>query len=124
MLAPVHVNMGYHDAAAQVVEDGRLQFEVLPPDDGVGQGELQEEGLEDGDLLTGGQAETMGGQTESLRLPGGDGVWDGEGHVLHSGVSETTDRRSRHDVARWFLDVLKPTFSHFGSRHFVFFATT
>lgn len=41
----------YHDAAGQVVEDGCLQLKVLPPDDGVGHGELQEEGLEDCDLL-------------------------------------------------------------------------
>lgn len=85
------MNIGYHDAAGQVVEDGRLQFKVFPPDDGVGQTELQEEGLEDGDLFTGGQAESLRGQTEGLRLPGGDGVWDGEGHILRSRVSDTAD---------------------------------
>ncbi len=77
----------YHDAAGQIVEDGGLQFKVLPPDDGVRQAELEEEGLEDVDLLTRSQAKTLRGQTESLRLPGGDGVWDSEGHILPSRLS-------------------------------------
>lgn len=49
----------YHDAAGQVVEDGRLQLKLLPPDDGVGQGELQEEGLKNLDFLAGGQTKTL-----------------------------------------------------------------
>lgn len=55
---------------------------MLPPNDGVGQAEFKEEGLEDGDLLARSQAKTFRGQTEGLRLPGGDGVWDGELHLL------------------------------------------
>lgn len=66
----------YHDAAGEVVEDGCLQVKVLPPDDGVGQGQLQEERLEDCDLLTGCQTETLVWEAESLCLPGGDGVRD------------------------------------------------
>lgn len=66
----------YHDAVGQVVEDCCLQFKVFPPDDGVGQAEFKEEGLEDLDFITRSQAKTRRGQTESLRLPGGDGVWD------------------------------------------------
>lgn len=64
---------------------------MLPSDDGVGQGELEEEGLEDGDLFTRSQAKTLRGQTESLRLPGGDGVRDSEGHVRLSRLSGSTD---------------------------------
>ena len=60
---------------------------MLPSDDGVGQAELKEEGLEDGELFTRSQAKTLRGQTESLRLPGGDGVWDSEGHIFHSRLS-------------------------------------
>lgn len=87
----VYKSVDYHDAAGLVVVDGCLQFEVLPPDDGVGHGELEEERLEDGDLLTRSQAKTLRGQTESLRLPGGDGVWDSEGHIRCSRLSGSAD---------------------------------
>lgn len=43
----------YHDAARQVVEDGCLQLKEFSPDNRVGHGQLQEEGLEDLKLLTG-----------------------------------------------------------------------
>lgn len=36
-----------HDAFGQIVKDSGLQLKKLPTDDGVRQGELQEEGLED-----------------------------------------------------------------------------
>ena len=87
--------MTYHDAARQVVEGGCLQFKVLPPDDGIGQTELEEEGLEDLELFTRSQAKTMRGKTESLRLPGGDGVWDSDGNILRSRLSGSTDQRSK-----------------------------
>ena len=91
-------NMNYHDAAGQVVEDGCLQFKVLPPDDGVGQAELEEEGLEDGELFTRSQTKTLRGQTESLRLPGGDGVWDSEGNILCSRLSGSSDTQRHTDT--------------------------
>ena len=90
--------MSYHDAAGQVVEGGCLQFKVLPPDDGVGQAELEEEGLEDGELFTRSQAKTLRGQTESLRLPGCDGVRDSEGHILCSRFSGSTDTHRHTDT--------------------------
>lgn len=65
-----------HDAAGQVVEDGRFQLKVLPSDDGVRHGELKEERLEDGERFTGSQAKSLRRYAESLRLPGGNGVWD------------------------------------------------
>lgn len=71
----------YHDALGQVVEHGGLQLKVLAPDNGVGQGELQEEGLEHVELHARSQTKAIRGQAESLRLPGGDGVWDSEGDV-------------------------------------------
>lgn len=43
----------YHHASGLVVEDGCLQFKLLAADDGVRQAELQEEGLEHGDLVLG-----------------------------------------------------------------------
>lgn len=89
----MYKSIDYHDAAGQVVVDGCLQFKVLPPDDGVGHGELEEERLEDGDLLTRSQAKTLRGQTESLRLPGGDGVWDSEGQIRCSRLSGSADRQ-------------------------------
>ena len=49
----------YHYTAALVVEDGRLQLQVLPSDDGVGEAEIQEEGLEDDQLFGRGQAKTL-----------------------------------------------------------------
>jgi len=64
---------------------------VLPSDDGVGQAELEEEGLEDRDLFTRSQAKTLRGQTERLRLPGGDGVWDCDGHILRSRLSGSAE---------------------------------
>lgn len=81
----------YHDAAGQVVKDSRPQFKVLPPDDGVGHGEFKEERLEDFHFFTRSQTKTLRGQTESLRLPGGDGVWDSQGHAPFSIVSEAAD---------------------------------
>lgn len=57
---------------------------MLPSDDGVRQAELEEERLEDSEVFTRSQAKTLRGQTERLRLPGGDGVGDGEGHILRS----------------------------------------
>ena len=77
----------YHDAAGQVVEDGCLEFKVLPPNDGIRQTQLKEKGLEHFDLFTRSQAKTLRGQTESLCLPSGDCVWDSEGHVLRSRLS-------------------------------------
>lgn len=62
-------------------EDSRLQNKLLPSDDGVRQTELKEEGLEDGELFTRSQAKTLRGQTESLGLPGRDGVRDGQGQI-------------------------------------------
>lgn len=85
-------NIHYHDTTGQVVEDGCLQFKVLPTDDGVGQGELQEEWLEDLDFFTRSQTKTLRGQTESLCLPGSDGVWDSERHVLFSRLSASIQR--------------------------------
>ena len=67
---------------------------MLPPDDGVGQAELQEEGLEDREVFTRRQAETLRGQTERLRLPGGDGVRDSEGHILRSKPSGSADTQT------------------------------
>ena len=69
---------------------------MLPPDDGVGQAELQEEGLEDREVFTRRQAETLRGQTERLRLPGGDGVRDSEGHILRSKPSGSPDIQTRY----------------------------
>lgn len=69
----------YHDAAVQVVEDCCLKVKLLPSNDGVGEGEIHEERLEHSDFLLRSQTETLGGQTENLRLPGGDGVWNGDG---------------------------------------------
>lgn len=43
----------HHHASGLVVEDGCLQFKLLAADDGVRQAELQEEGLEHGDLVLG-----------------------------------------------------------------------
>lgn len=77
----------YHDAAAQVVEDSCFQLKVLPPDDGVGQGQLKEKRLEDGNLLTRSQTKTLRGQAEGFCLPGGDGVWDSVSHSLFSRLS-------------------------------------
>ena len=48
---------------------------MLPADDGVRQAEFKEEGLEDCDFFARSQAKALRGQTERLRLPGGDGVW-------------------------------------------------
>lgn len=73
--------IAHHHAAGLVVEDGGLQLKLLAAHNGVRQGELQEEGLEHSDLLPGSQAKALRGQTESLRLPGGDGVGGGEGHL-------------------------------------------
>ena len=64
---------------------------MLPADDGVWQAELEEEGLEDGDLFMRSQAETLRGQTEGLRLPSGDGVWGSEGHICCSRLSESAE---------------------------------
>lgn len=91
-------NIHYHDTTGQVVEGGRFQFKVLPPDDGVGQSELKEEGLEDPDFFTWCQTKSLLGQTESLRLPGGDGVWYSEGHVLCSSLSGSTDTQRHTDT--------------------------
>lgn len=88
----------YHDAFGQVVEDGCFKFKVLPSDDGVGQRELEEEGLEDSELFTRSQAETLRRQTEGLRLPSGDGVWDSEGHILRSGLSGPTHAKRHTDT--------------------------
>lgn len=84
----------YHDAFFQVVEDGCLQFKVLPADDGVRQAEFKEEGLEDCDLFARSQAKTLRGQTERLCLPGGDGVW-GSVRLIHlSRLSGSTHAHS------------------------------
>lgn len=73
--------MSYHDALGQVVKHSGLQLKVLSTDDGVGQGEFQEEGLEDSELHWRSQAEAARSQAECLCLPGGDGVWNCEGHI-------------------------------------------
>lgn len=97
----------YHDAAGQVVEGGCLQMKVLPPDDGVRHAELEEEGLEDGDLFTWSQAKTVRGQTESLRLPGGDGVWDCVFHILSSRLSGSTNTETHSVIWKNILRLIK-----------------
>ena len=88
----------YHYTAALVVEDGRLQLQVLPSDDGVGEAELQEEGLEDDQLFGRGQAKTLLWQAEGLSLPGGDGVRDGDGHLLHTWLSAEREKEREHSL--------------------------
>lgn len=68
---------------------------MLPTDDGVGKAELKEERLEDVDLFARSQAKTQRGQTESLCLPCGNGVWDSEGHILRSRPSESADTHTK-----------------------------
>lgn len=82
------VGVRYHDAAAEVVEDRGLELEVLSSDDGVGQGQLQEERLKHGELFPRSQTETLRRQTEGLGLPGRDGVGDGQRHVCAPRVSD------------------------------------
>lgn len=57
-------------------------------DDGVRQGELQEEGLEDREVCTRSHAEPLGGQAEGVRLPGGDSVGDLEHRFYRSRLSK------------------------------------
>ncbi len=83
-----------HDALGQIVEDGGLQLKRLPTDDGVRQGELQEEGLEDCQLNRRSQTETFGGQAERLRFPCGDGVRNLEGNSCGSSVAEERTKES------------------------------
>ncbi len=77
-----------HDALGQIVEDCGLQLKRFPTDDGVRQGEFQEEGLEDGQLNRRSQTETFGGQAERFGLPCGDGVRNRERNSCGSSVSE------------------------------------
>lgn len=97
--------MAYHHATGLVVEDGCLQFKLLAADNGVRQAELQEEGLEHSDLLPGSQAKTLRGHTESLCLPSGDGVRDGEGHIRLSGLSGGS-KGSRTQIQLTFTHVV------------------
>ncbi len=98
-----------HDALGQIVEDCGLQLKRFPTDDGVRQGEFQEEGLEDGQLNRRSQTETFGGQAERLSLPCGDGVRNRERNSCGSSVSEerTTGsineggRRGKQIGAKW-----------------------
>lgn len=69
----------HHDALRQVVEDSGFQLEVLPTDNGVGQGNLQKKGLEHCEVKWGGQAQPGLGEAECIRLPGGDSIWDDTG---------------------------------------------
>ena len=68
----------YHNALGEIVEDSGLQLKLLSPDDGVGQRELQEEGLEDTKLSRRSHSQTSRGQTESVHLPSGDSVRNGD----------------------------------------------
>ncbi len=89
-----------HDAFGQIVEDCGLQLKRLPTDDGVRQGEFQEEGLEDCQLNRRSQTETFGGQAERLRLPCGDGVRNSEGNACGSSVSEERTTESISEGGR------------------------
>ena len=77
-----------HDTLGQIAEDSGLQIKRLPTDDGVWQGELQEEGLEDRQQSRRSQTETFGGQAECLSLPCGDGVRNSEGNLCGSSGSK------------------------------------
>lgn len=94
----------YHDALGQIAEDSRLQFKVLSADDGVGHVELEEEWLEHFEDFTWSQTKTLRGQTESLCLPSGDGVWDLVLHVHSSRLSEleSTHKQTKDKFRLWF----------------------
>ena len=80
-------SVSYHDALWQVVKNRCFELKGLSTDDGVWQGELQEEGLENCELNWWGQTKALGGQAESLSLPGGDGVRDSDGELWLSRIS-------------------------------------
>lgn len=94
----------YHDALGQIAEDSRLQFKVLSADDGVGHAELEEERLEHFEDFTWSQTKTLRGQTESLCLPSGDGVWDLVLHIHSSRLSEieNTHKQTKDKFRLWF----------------------
>lgn len=80
--------MADHDAFGQIAEDRGLQLKRLSTDNGVRQGELQEEGLEDRQQSRRSQTKTFRGQAERLSLPCGDGVRNSERNSCRSSVSE------------------------------------
>lgn len=66
----------HHYALGEVIEDGSFQREHLPSDDGVGQGEADEERLEGGEPGVGRHTKTSRGDTEGAGCPFGDGIRD------------------------------------------------
>lgn len=71
----------HHDTFGEVVEDGGFEGEHLPSDDGVGQREADEEGLEGREAHVWWDAEAHGGDAKRSSSPLGDGVRDG---LLHA----------------------------------------
>lgn len=87
ILCSEYGSVSYHDVFWQVVKNRCFELKGLSTDDGVWQGELQEEGLENCELNWWGQTKALGGQAESLSLPGGDGVRDSERDLCFSRLS-------------------------------------